>query len=245
MQIIPCIYLTESPELYVNNKNVVGFSNSIEHIERLVSEGMNELIVMLISSTEEKRKTYLKYLAQINSKFPNLKITAGGGLHNRAEVKDFVKSGVSGLLLNTIAVKNPDLINYISGEYGSDFVSINIDTKKSFNSWKVYISGGKSRTEMDAVNWSKLLEFRGASRLFISSASRSNQHEIYELFPLLKEVVTIPVFAVIHSAQKEDFLFSIQNAPVEGLISTSYFLQNEKPISTLREYLSENNFQIS
>jgi cyclase len=244
-RIIPCLYLSESTEIYSHNKNIISFEDSFQLIDGMVKDGMQELTVMLISNIENRRKPFLKFLTQLREKQPQLLITAGGGIHVRSEVSDMIKTGVSRILLNSVAVRNPELINYISGEYGPEFISVNIDTKKSFDSWKVYISGGKSRTEMDAINWSKLLELRGASQLYISSASRSNQIELLELLPIIKNHVEIPVIAVLHSVSKEEILNTLQSTPVDGIASTSYFLKNTDSFAQIKHYLNDNQITVA
>lgn len=244
-RIIPCLYLCESTEIYSHNKNIISFQDSFELIDKLVLDGMQELTVMLVSNIEDRRKPYLKYLTQLREKHPLLHITAGGGVHVRGEVDDMLKTGISGILLNSVAVRNPELINFISKEYGSEFVSVNIDTKKSFDNWKVYISGGKSRTEIDAVSWSKLLELRGASQLYISSASRSNQFELLELLPLIKAHVGIPIVAVLHSVGKDEILNTLQTSLVDGIASTSYFIKNENSFAEIKAYLSHHEIEVA
>lgn len=244
-RIIPCLYLSETTEIYSHNKNIISFQDSFKMIDDMVSDGMQELTVMLISNVEDRRKPYLKFLTQLREKQPQLKITAGGGIHVRGEVSDMLKTGISGILLNSVAVRNPELINFISKEYGSEFVSVNIDTKKSFNNWKVYISGGKSRTEMDAINWSKLLELRGASQLYISSASRSNQFELMELLPQIKNHVNIPIIAVLHSVGKEEILNTLQSTQVDGIASTSYFLKEANSFANIKNYLNQHQIALN
>ena len=56
-------------------------------------------------------------------------------------------------LLDSAAVKNPQLITEAALKFGSQCVVLSIDAKRSGDSWEVYVNGGRTPTGIDAVEW--------------------------------------------------------------------------------------------
>ncbi len=64
--------------------------------------------------------------------------------------------GADKISVNTAAFKNPQLIQELSKEFGSQCVVLAIDTRKEEDGeWYAYLNGGRTKTEARCFDWAK------------------------------------------------------------------------------------------
>ena len=57
-------------------------------------------------------------------------ITVSGGIRNLDDVEKIFNAGADKVAINTEAIKNPDFIDLLVKKYGSQSITVSIDTKK-------------------------------------------------------------------------------------------------------------------
>jgi cyclase len=125
-------------------------------------------------------------------------ITVGGGLRSIEDIRDVLRAGADKVVLNTAAIKNPDLIRKASLKFGSSTIVVAIEAiKQSNGDYYAYIDNGREETGQDAVKWASRVEELGAGEIVITSVDREGTGEGFDL-DLIKKVsqqVNIPVIA--------------------------------------------------
>ena len=238
-RIITSIYTSESLVATGRRHHVDDYSAALQKAIEFQEAGIDEVIFMDITPFNERRRHLGRFLKDASA---NLRIpyVFGGGIHTISDVEDMLKAGTPRIYVNSAAVKNPELINKISKKHGSESLLVAIDTKRTFGKWKVYLNGGKSRTEIDLLNWVRMSEVRGAGELLISTVLRGhNDHQ--EAFGILSEITQItqvPLLASVGIESLDDIatLFSIRG--VQGVVSTHFFGQDLQHIRQVKEMLS-------
>ena len=121
-----------------------------------------------------------------------------------------------------------------------------IDAKKNENSWEVYLNGGRIPTGIDAVEWAKEAERRGAGEILLTSMDKDGQKSGYdiELTRAVSESVGIPVIASGGAGKAEHFLDAFTQGKADAVLAASLFHFNELPIPELKEYLAKNNISV-
>jgi cyclase len=118
-------------------------------------EGADELVFLDITATIEKRKTLSELVNKI-AHHVNIPFTVGGGISSVEDVNVLLQNGADKISVNTSAFKNPQLINELSREFGSQCVVLAIDTKKEEDGdWYVYLNGGRTKTEKNVLTGPK------------------------------------------------------------------------------------------
>jgi cyclase len=114
-----------------------------------------------------------------------------------------------------------------------------IDTRLSFGQWKIFLNGGKSRTEIDLLNWVEMCQLRGAGELLVSTVARGySDHDLIN--GILKEITSnarIPVIASVGVQSKEDFAELFTETGIQGIVSAHFFLNEEENISGVKQFL--------
>ena len=216
---------------------VDNYGTALQKAIHYQEQGADEVVFMDVTPFNERRRNLPRFLRDASERL-KIPFVIGGGVHTIQNVEEMLKAGAKRIYVNSAAVKNPELISKISLKYGAESLLVAIDTKKSFEKWKVYLNGGKSRTEIDLLNWVKMSEVRGAGELLISVITKGQQeHEA--AFELLSEITSsthLPILASIGISSVEDFgkLFSIPG--IDGIV-TGYFLK--KDAASIQEIKSQ------
>jgi cyclase len=83
----------------------------------------------------------------------NIPFTVGGGIDTVNDVSVLIKAGADKVTVNSSAVRRPELISEIAGQFGSQCVVVAIDTKLIDDEWVVVVDGGRTITELKTVSW--------------------------------------------------------------------------------------------
>lgn len=136
--------------------------------QKYVEEGADELVFLDISATQEKRKTLADLVERIAQEI-NIPFTVGGGINSVEDAATIIKAGADKISINSSAVKNPQLISDLAARFGSQCVVVAIDTKSMNGTEKVFVSGGKTETELETLIWAKEAEKLGAGEILLTS----------------------------------------------------------------------------
>ena len=208
-------------------------------------QGADELVLLDIAATHEGRSTMIDIVSKVaNTVF--IPFTVGGGIKSVDDFKELLRAGADKISVNSAAVRNPDLINEAAYKFGSQCVVVAIDAKKNENSWEVYLNGGRIPTGIDAVEWAKEAERRGAGEILLTSMDKDGQKSGYdiELTRAVSESVGIPVIASGGAGKAEHFLDAFTHGKADAVLAASLFHFNELPIPELKEYLAKNNISV-
>jgi len=150
-RIIPCLDIKDGR--VVKGVKFLGLRDAGDPVEvaKLYDrEEADELVFLDITASFQQRKTLINLVEQI-AKNIFLPFTVGGGVADINDIRNLLNAGAEKVSINTQAVKFPDLINEASRKFGSQCIVVAIDAKKEKDSWQVYINGGRTPVEMDAV----------------------------------------------------------------------------------------------
>src|SRR4029079_16771701 len=91
-------------------ENLIDMGAPVEQARYYAAQGVDELVFLDISATNEKRKT-LAALVHDVAKAINIPFTVGGGIASEEDVSILLENGADKISVNTAAVKHPKLIS--------------------------------------------------------------------------------------------------------------------------------------
>ncbi|PIR71525.1 MAG: imidazole glycerol phosphate synthase subunit HisF, partial [Candidatus Nealsonbacteria bacterium CG10_big_fil_rev_8_21_14_0_10_37_25] len=170
--------------------------NPVKLAKKYSQEGADELAMLDISASQEKRKPFFDLVKRVAGVI-NIPLVVGGGIGSISDIEKLLKAGANKVSLNTAIVKNPKFLNQAVKKFGSEKIVVAIDAKKQGQSWKVCILGGTKITNLDAIKWAREVKRRGAGELLPTSKDKDGTKEGYDLALLrkLKEATNLPVIA--------------------------------------------------
>ncbi len=245
-RIIPCLDIKAGRAVKgVNFVDIRDAGDPVELAKRYVEFGADELVFLDISATQEKRKTLTELVSEI-SKSINIPFTVGGGVNSLIDAKRLVDAGADKVSLNSAAVKTPELITEIAGNFGSQCVVVAIDVKLVEEKWKVFISGGDTETELEAVDWAKLAEEMRAGEILLTSMYHDGTRNGFalDITESICQAVNIPVIASGGAGAEHDFESLFECTSASAGLAASIFHYNILPIPQLKTHLKQANIPV-
>ena len=246
-RIIPCLDVKEGRVVKgVSFVNLVDAGDPVECAIAYNKCGADELVFLDINATFENRKTMIDVVSRV-AKNVFIPFTVGGGISTVDDFEAILRAGADKVSVNSAAVKTPDLIDKAAERFGSQCVVCAIDVKrKDDGTYEVFTGGGRVPTGIDAVEWAKEAEKRGAGEILLTSMDCDGQKTGYdiEITKAVSKNLNIPVIASGGAGNKEHFLEVFQKTGAEAALAASLFHFKELEISDLKKYLSQNGIDV-
>ena len=246
-RIIPCLDVKDGRVVKgINFVNLKDAGDPAENARIYDKEQADELVFLDITASSDKRKIMVDVVKRVAEQI-FIPFTVGGGIRTNDDIRELLNSGADKVSINTSAVKNPDLINKSSEMFGSQCIVVAIDAKRiDNNKWKVYINGGRTPTELDAVKWAKECEQRGAGEILLTSMDCDGTKLGYdiELTRKISDSVGIPVIASGGAGKLEHLYEAIVKGNADAVLVASLFHYKEYTVRQAKEYLMERNISV-
>ncbi len=168
----------------------------VELAERYEQDGADEIVFLDIGATHEARATMLD-LARRTAERLFIPLTIGGGIRTVDDMAAALRAGADKVGVNSAAVLRPEIMTEGARRFGAQCIVASIDAKRDGASWRVYASGARVRTELDAVQWAQECVARGAGEILLTSIDRDGARTGYdlELTRAISSAVNVPVIA--------------------------------------------------
>src|SRR5579883_1081798 len=126
--------------------------------------GADEIVLLDISATAEKRKTLLETVRRTAQRL-FIPFTVGGGIRSLDDASAVFDAGADKVSVNSAALRRPELIDEIGSRFGAQAVIVAIDARRSGNGADVFIEGGRKPAGRRALDWAREAEQRGAGEI--------------------------------------------------------------------------------
>ncbi len=253
-RIIPCLDVKDGRVVKgVNFVDLVDAGDPVEQAQVYDQEGADELVFLDITATHEARDIMIDMVRRVaDSVF--IPFTVGGGIRTIDDMRGLLLAGADKVSVNSAAVKNPQLIQEAAQRFGSQCIVVAIDARRRQGDdlaargegWDVYISGGRINTGLDAVEWAKEVERRGAGEILLTSMDGDGTLEGYDidLTRAISDAVTIPVIASGGAGKPQDFAAALTDGGAAAALAASLFHFRQLSIGQVKDYLREQGVPV-
>lgn len=180
----------------VNFEGLRDVGDPVELAERYERDGADEVVFLDIGATHEERATMLD-LARRTAERLFIPLTIGGGIRTIDDMTAALRAGADKVGVNSAAVARPEIIAEGAARFGAQCVVASIDARREGASWRVWTSGARVRTGLDAVEWARECAALGAGEILLTSIDRDGVRSGYdlELTRAVSSAVNVPVIA--------------------------------------------------
>src|SRR5215510_3452686 len=182
-RIIPCLDVKDGR--VVKGINFVGLRDAGDPIEcglRYSEEGADELVFLDITASSDRRNIVADMVERVADAI-NIPFTVGGGLRSLEDIRQILRAGADKVSLNTQAVENPELVREAAERFGSQCIVVAIDARRgeARGPARVYTQGGRTPTDLDAVEWATRVTELGAGEILLTSMDTDGTKRGYDL----------------------------------------------------------------
>lgn len=246
-RIIPCLDVKDGRTVKgINFVDLRDAGDAVELARAYADLGADELTFLDITATVEERDTFSSLVRRI-SQVINIPFTVGGGIRTIRDVGVMLEAGADKISINSMAVKDPSVIDQMANEFGSQCIVCAIDVKRSLKgNWEVFIAGGRIPTSIDALSWAREVQERGAGEILLTSMDADGTKAGFDLdiTRQISDALTIPLIASGGAGTKEHFVDVFTQGKADAALAASIFHFSEIPIPELKIFLQNRGIPI-
>ena len=245
-RIIPCLDILDGRVVKGRRfENLIDAGDPVRLAGRYSSEGADELVMLDISASLEKRRPFFEIVRRVAREVA-IPLTIGGGIRSIDDITELLWCGADKVTLNTVLVENPWLLTEAADRVGSQALVASIDAKKGTEGWTVRVKSGTEQTRFDAVEWAARLVGYGAGELLVTSIDRDGMKTGYdcELLRAISEAVRVPVVASGGAGTKEHILEALERGNADAVLAASIFHFDEISIRELKVFLESRKIPV-
>ena len=223
---------------------VIGPPN--EYALKYYLQGADELIYMDCVASLYGRN-HLSDIISTATKNIFVPITVGGGIRSVDDAFKILRAGADKVAINTAAVANPQLIEDISRQFGSQCMVLSVEAKKiNDNKWEVYTDNGREKTGMDVVDWVKKGIDLGAGEILLTSVDKEGTRKGFDtsLIKSVSEQSMVPVIASGGMGFPDDILEAVNEGGASAVAMADILHYGRSDIKEIRDTAKKAGFGV-
>jgi cyclase len=169
---------------------------------RLYDDQIDEIVFYDITASAQKRKIDLDTVRRV-AHHVFVPFTVGGGIRSVDDMFEVLKAGAEKISVDSMAVRNPDIIRAGAEAFGRQCVVLSTQVKRVGvrpgipSGYEVFIDGAREATGLDALDWVRRGEELGAGEIVVNSIDRDGTASGYDLdiTRAVADAVNVPIIA--------------------------------------------------
>jgi cyclase len=226
---------------------------AVEEMAAVITEtGIDEVIFFDIFASAEKRPIDIEMVKKVAARI-TVPFCVGGGIKTLGDMRMALEAGADKVSIDSMAVRDPQLIAGASKEFGSKRVVLSTQVKredKMPSGYEVCIDAAKLATGLDGIEWVKRAEELGAGEICVNSIDRDGTLAGYDL-SLMKQAesaVSVPLIASGGAGKPEHLKTIFTETRTEAAIISSMLysprMERNYTVRELKDYLEVNGVNI-
>lgn len=249
-RIIPCLDVKDGQVVkgvQFRNHEVVG--DILALAERYRDEGADELVFYDITASSDGRKVSREWIARVASVL-DIPFCVAGGIRTVDDARAILANGADKISINSPALEQPDLIQHMAREFGSQCVVVGIDSREEEGDYWVYqYTGDEKKTvasKRRTLDWVMEAEKRGAGEVVLNCMNQDGVRQGYDVKQLsaVRARLSIPLIASGGAGALQHFAEVFQSAKVDGALAASVFHKQVMTIGEVKAYLRQKGVTV-
>ena len=230
----------------------IDVASAEEMAAKMHTEQIDELIFFDVTASAEKRRPDFETVKKIAARI-SIPFIVGGGIKTLDDMREAIEAGADKISIDSMAVRNPQLIADGAKEFGSERVVLSTQvmrTQKMPSGYEVYIDGARLATGLDGAEWIKRGQDLGAGEICLNSIDNDGTCIGYdlELMKLADAVVSVPLIASGGAGKPEHLKELFEQTKARSAIISSMLysprLKKNYSVREIKEYLIQNNIGV-
>jgi cyclase len=246
-RIIPCLDVTNGR--VVKGTKFLQLKDAGDPVECAIEynrQGADELVFLDITASSDNRRTMVEVVER-TAAHCFMPLTVGGGIRAVSDIREMLLAGADKVSMNTSAIQDPSLISRGAEAFGTQCIVVAIDAKRNSNGgWTVYTHGGRNPTSLDAVEWAREAERRGAGEILLTSMDSDGTQAGYDLAlnRSVSDAVGIPVIASGGAGSVKHMADVLSEGGADAVLAASIFHFGTYTVAQVKAELAARNVPV-
>ncbi len=249
-RIIPCLDVKDGQVVkgvQFRGHEVVG--DIIELAQRYRNEGADELVFYDITASSDGRRVDRDWIRRISAVL-DIPFSVAGGIRTIEDARTILANGADKISINSPALENPEVIDAMAREFGSQCVVVGIDSRSEGGDYFVYqYTGDASKTQATrrrTLDWVDEITKRGAGEIVLNCMNQDGMRKGYDVAQLraVRNKTSIPLIASGGAGTAEHFAAAFNEAHVDGALAASIFHKQILSIGAVKDFLKQQGINV-
>ena len=212
------------------------------------ADGVDELVFYDITASAEKRKIMIDVVGKVAERI-FIPFSVGGGIGSVEDMRAVLLAGAEKISVNSQAVRHPEIIEEGASLFGRQCIVLGMDA--AFDDcmpsrYRVFIDGGREKTDLDALEWAREAERLGAGEIVLNSIDADGTKKGYELTVtrMISENVGIPVVASGGAGTPAHLYEVFQRGSADAALIASMVHFGEYSVGEIKTYLRDRGLPV-
>ncbi len=218
-----------------------------ELINKYEKAGADEIIYIDIFASLTNRTPKYDVISKMTEDL-KIPIAVGGGIWELDEARMVLNRGGDKVIVNTGALRKPELIKEIADEFGSQSVIVSIEAKKRNCGYECYYDHGREPSGVYLDKWLRIIQKMEPGEIFISSIDKDGAlrgPDLKLIDTIVKEIDNIPLIVSSGIRGPEDALEIVSKGEnITAIAIGSALHYGKTSIREIKEYLRENGYSV-
>ncbi|HEV7424066.1 MAG TPA: imidazole glycerol phosphate synthase subunit HisF [Candidatus Paceibacterota bacterium] len=249
-RIIPCLDIKDGKVVKgIRFRDHIIMGDIVPLAKRYSDEGADELVFYDITASSDKRTVLIDWVKKV-AEVINIPFCVAGGINSVTDARKVLQSGADKISINSPALENPNLINNLVKEFGSQCIVVGIDSIEENGDYFVkQYTGDPTKTKSTqwrTLDWAREVQKRGAGEIVLNCMNQDGTRSGYDIVQLktLRPLLTIPLVASGGAGSAEDFVQVFKETDADAGLAASIFHNGTISIHDLKKVLQKNNIKI-
>jgi cyclase len=238
-RVIPCLLLRgEGLVKTLRFKAPKYVGDPINAIKILNDKEVDELIFLDIEASRAGRGPALQTIRDFASEC-FMPVAYGGGIRSLADARAVLAMGIEKVIVNTLALRQPEVVTEISREFGAQAMVVSIDVgRRLLGGYEVMAAGGTEKTGLRPIDHAQRMVELGAGEILVNSIERDGTQTGYDVALVrgVADAVPVPVIACGGAGTLEHFREVVTDGHASAVAAGSMFVFHGKHRAVLISY---------
>lgn len=177
----------------------------------------------------------------------DIPICVGGGVKTVDHIRQLLLAGADRVIINSEGLKNIEFLKDVKNIFGSQFISISIETKKIDGKYICMMNHGRDVSNFELVEWINELSKLQVGEIIINSIDHDGTNVGFDadLIKIINTNVDIPLIYSGGLNNQENILELLKKELFSGISIGTALHFNDLRIIEIKNYLNENKININ